>query len=154
MIPPYPGLAQFNKPYSQVMEWSGKEINELGCVMFPVIAATLLNPSVCERILFTGALLCVKNLVHFHLMAQYRYHTEATIECMENHLEEFHCQKDVFSRFRASKSTKNVLEALKKLLTLDKQEERESDPTWNNLSVAAKRRRVDEEKTKIESEIA
>jgi len=37
---------------------------------------------------------------------------------------------------------------------LDKQEERESDPAWNNLSVAAKRRRVDEDKTQIESDIA
>jgi predicted FMN-binding regulatory protein PaiB len=43
---------------------------------------------------------------------------------------------------------------LKKPLTLDKQEERKSDPTWNNLSVAAKRCRVDEDKTQIESEIA
>jgi hypothetical protein len=37
---------------------------------------------------------------------------------------------------------------------LDKQEEWESDPAWNNLSAAAKRRWVDEDKTQIESEIA
>ena len=37
---------------------------------------------------------------------------------------------------------------------MDKQEEWESDPAWNNLSAAAKRRRVDEDKTQIESEIA
>jgi len=92
--------------------------------------------------------------VYFHLMAQYRYHTEATIEYMENYLEQFHLQKDVFSRFRASKSTKKVSEALKKQLTLDKQEERESDPAWNNLSAAAKRGHVDEDKMWIESEIA
>jgi hypothetical protein len=73
---------------------------------------------------------------------------------MENYLEEFHLHKDVFSRFRASKTTKKVSEALKKQLTLDKQEERESDPAWNNLSAAAKRRRIDEDKMQIESEIA
>ena len=72
---------------------------------------------------------------------------------MENYLEEFHRHKDVFSRFRASKSTKKVSEALKKQLTLDKQEERESDPAWNDLSAAAKCRRVDEDKTQIKSEI-
>jgi len=87
-------------------------------------------------------------------MAQYRYHTEATIEYMENYLEEFHRHKDVFSRFRNSKSTKKVSEALKMQLTLDKQEERESDPAWNNDSAAAKRRRVDEDKTQIELDIA
>ena len=154
MMPPYPGFARFNKPYSQVTQWSGKEMKALGRVIVPVFAATLLNPSASQRIPFTEALLCVKNLVYFHLMAQYRYHTEATIEYMENYLEEFHRHKDVFSRFRASKSTKKVSEALKKQLTLDKQEERESDPAWNNLSAAAKRRRVDEDKTQIESEIA
>jgi len=39
-------------------------------------------------------------------------------------------------------------------LTLDKQEEWGSDPTWNNLSAAAKRGQVDEDRTQIESEIA
>jgi len=125
----------------------------LGRVIVRVFAATLLNPSESQRIPFTDALLCVKNSVNFHLMAQYRYHTEATIKYMENYLEEFHRHKDVFSRFRASKSTKKVSEALKKQLTLDKQEERESDPAWNDLSAAAKCRRVDEDKTQIKSEI-
>jgi len=87
-------------------------------------------------------------------MGQYRYHTEATIEYVENYQGEFHHHKDIFSRFRASESTKKVSEALKKQLTLDKQEERESDPAWNNLSAAAKHRRVDEDKMQIKSEIA
>jgi len=47
-----------------------------------------------------------------------------------------------------------VSEALKMQLTLDKQEERESHPAWNNLSAAANRRHVDEDTTQIESEIA
>jgi len=72
---------------------------------------------------------------------------------MENLLEEFHCQKDVFSRFHASKSTTKVLEALKQQVTLDKQQEGESDPTSNNLSAAVKHHRVDEDKTQIESQI-
>jgi hypothetical protein len=154
MMPPYPGSAQFNKPYSQVTQWSGKEMKALGCVIVSVFAATLLNPSASQRIPFTEALLCVKNLVYFHLIAQYQYHTEATIEYMENYLEEFHRQKDVFSRFCASKSTKKVLETLKKQLTLDKQDEWESDTAWNNLFAAAKRHHVDEDKTQIDSEIA
>jgi len=150
---PYPGFARFNKPYSQVTQWSGKEMKALRRVIVPVLTATLLNPSASQRIPFTEALLCVKNFVYFNLMAQYRYHTEATIEYMGNYLKELHRHKDVFSWFQASKSTKKVLEALKKQLTLDKLKERESDPAWNNHSVAAKRRHVDEDKTQIESEI-
>jgi len=126
----------------------------LGRVIVPVFAATLLNHSASQRIPFTEALLCVKNLLFFRLMAQYQYYTEATIEYMENYLKEFHCHKDVFSRFRASKSTKKVSEAMKMQLTLDKQEEWESDPAWNNLSAAAKGRRVDEDKTQIDSVMA
>jgi len=43
---------------------------------------------------------------------------------------------------------------LKKQLTLDKQEEWETDRVWQNLSAAAKCHRVDEDKTEFVSEIA
>jgi len=154
MIPPYPGFARFNKPYSKVTPCSGKEMNALWCVSVPVFAATLLNPFAGQMIPFKEAMWCVRNFVYFHLMAQYRYHTEATIEYMENYLGEFHRHKDGFSRFRASKSTKKVSEALTMQLTSDKQEELESYPAWNNLSAGAKLRRVDEDRTRIESGIA
>jgi len=61
MMPPYPGFARFNKPYSQVTQWSGKEMKALRGVIVPVFTATLLNPSASQRIPFTEALLCVKN---------------------------------------------------------------------------------------------
>jgi len=63
MMPPYPGFARFNRPYSQVMQRSGKVMKALGRMIVPVFTATLLNPSVSERIPFTEALLCVKNFV-------------------------------------------------------------------------------------------
>ena len=84
MMPPYPGVTRFNKPYSQVTQCSGKEMKALGRVIVPVLTATHLKPSASQRIHFKEALLCVKNLVYFHLMAQYWYHTEATIEYKEN----------------------------------------------------------------------
>jgi len=87
-------------------------MNAPGRVIDSVFVATLFNPSVSERIPFTEALLCVKNFVYFHLMAQYQYHTEAPIKYMENSLEEFHHHKDVFSQFHASKGTQKVSEAL------------------------------------------
>jgi len=153
-IPPYPAFHQFNRPCSQVTQWSSKEITALQRVIVPVFAVTLSNPLASQRIPFTDALLCVKNFVYFHLMAQYLYHTEVTIDYKENYLEEFHHHKDVVSRFCASKSTKKVPEALKKQLTLAQQEEWESDPACNNLSAAAKHCRVSEDTMQIESEIA
>jgi hypothetical protein len=65
MMPSNPGFARFNKPYSQVTQWSGNEIKALGRVIGPVFAATFLNPSASQRIPFTEALLCIKNLVKF-----------------------------------------------------------------------------------------
>jgi hypothetical protein len=70
MMPPYPGFARFNKPYSQLTEWSGKEMKALGHVIEPVFGATLSNPVVRQRIPITEALLCFTNLVYFHFMAQ------------------------------------------------------------------------------------
>ena len=84
--------------------------------MVAVFAATLFNLVVSQRIHFAEALLCSNNVAYFHVMAQYRYHTEATIKYMENNLDEFHHHKGVFSRFYANKSTKKVLEALKSSL--------------------------------------
>jgi len=105
MMLQYPGFAQFNKPYGQVTHWRGNETKELRCMIVPVFVATLLHPLASQRIPFTEALLCIKNLVKFHLMRKYQYQTEATIKYMENYLEEFHRHKDVVSRFRTNKST-------------------------------------------------
>jgi hypothetical protein len=82
MIPPYSGFAEFNKPYSLVSQWSGKMMKALRCMIVPVLTLTLLNLLASERIPFTEALLCFKNLLNFHHMAQYWYHTEAMIKYM------------------------------------------------------------------------
>jgi hypothetical protein len=57
MMPPYPGFAQFNKPYSQMMQWSGNEMKAHGRVIVPVFVATVLNASASQRIRLPEALL-------------------------------------------------------------------------------------------------
>jgi hypothetical protein len=57
MMPPYPGFAQFNKPYSHVMQWSGNEMKAHRRVIVPVFVATVLNASASQRIRLTEALL-------------------------------------------------------------------------------------------------
>lgn len=154
MMPPYPGFAHCDNPPSQVMQWSHNVMEALGLVVVPVFIASLPNPSVSQSIPVTEALVCIKNSVHLHLMAQCRYHTKAMIEYMEKNLEEFDCHKVIFSQFGASEFTKNVSEAWRKLLTLDKLEEPVSDPGWNNLSAAAKYHHIAEDRTQITPEAA
>jgi len=100
--PPYSGFTRFNTLYSQVTWWGGKQMNALGRVIVPVFAATHFNPSAIQRIPLTEPLFCIKNCVYFHLMAQYKYHTNATIKYMKNYVEQCHRQKDAFSQFRFS----------------------------------------------------
>jgi len=123
-------------------------------VIVPDFRATCLNPLVRQTITFTEALVWVKNFVYYNRVAHFEYHTEAMVELMENHLEEFHSHKNGFYRFDASKSAKNVSEVLKKQLTLDQLEEPLSDPTWNNQSATEKCCSVAEDKMQIKSEIA
>jgi len=75
------------------------------------------------------------------------------IEYIENHLEECPGHKDVFSWFHTSESTNMVSEAVRKQLTIANQEEQKSDPAWKNISTAAKCRRIDDDTTRIESDI-
>jgi hypothetical protein len=73
---------------------------------------------------------------------------------MVNYLQWLHHHRDIFSGFRSGKSTKTISEALERQLTVDQQEELDSDPDWNNLSAVAKHCCDDEEKIQTESEIA
>jgi hypothetical protein len=101
----------------------------LGRVIVLVFTTTHLNPLESQRIRMTDPLLCVKILEYHHLIAQYLYHTEATIECMEDYLQDFHHQQDTSGQFRTNQSTKKVSEALIMLLNFDNLQEREWDPT-------------------------
>jgi hypothetical protein len=120
----------------------------------PVFPVTQFNTFASQWIHYPEALLYMENLVFIRLMAQYWYHTEAMIEYMEKYPEEFHCQWDAVISFRTSQSTKKVFGALNKQLTLNKQQEWESNHTWNNLSAAAKRYCIKHDKAHIDSEIA
>lgn len=146
---PYSNFARFTKPYSQVTKWSRIEMKSLAWVIGPVFVATLWHPSESQRIPFTDTLLGVHYLAYLHLIAQYRYHTQAMIDFIQNCPEKLHCPKDVFSSFCTSQSTLMVSEALTTQYTLDQLEEYESDPGWNNHSVTAKWWRVNEDADRV-----
>ena len=53
------------------------------------------------------AILCVRYITDFILLAQYKVHTSGSIQSMRDYLEDFHKYKEVFLRFRAIKGTKS-----------------------------------------------
>jgi hypothetical protein len=104
-IAPYPVSAVPNKAYRATIQWQGKEMRNLGRVIFEALAAALRNPGVAVRGDFAKVLKCVRGLIDFHLMAQYGSHTTSTLSYMESYLEDFHKHRDIFLEFQAYKRT-------------------------------------------------
>jgi len=104
-LPPYPGFLVPKKAYREVTQWQGKEMRNLGRCIQGVLAVALRQPAGAQAIPFKRALRCVRALVDFNMMAQYRSHTPDTIAYMEEYLDQFHRMKDIFLEFRVTKRT-------------------------------------------------
>jgi len=102
-LPPYPGALVPKKAYCEVTQWQGKEMRNLGRCILGVVAVALSQPGGAQGIPLKCALGCVRALVDFNLMAQYRSHTSDTIAYMEDSLDQFHKLKDIFLEFRVTK---------------------------------------------------
>jgi len=98
-LPPYPGFFVPKKAYREVTQWQGKEMRNLGRCILGVLAVALRQPGGAQVIPFKRALRCVRALVDFNMMAQYRSHTSDTIAYMEDYLHQFHKLKDIFFEF-------------------------------------------------------
>ena len=104
-LPPYPGFLVPKKAYREVAQWQGKEMRNLGRCILGVLAVALRQPQSSQVIPFKHALGCVRALVDFSMMAQYRSHTSDTIAYMEDYLDQFHKMKGIFLEFRVTKRT-------------------------------------------------
>ena len=87
------------------MQWQGKEMRNLGRCLLGVLAVAPRQPDSTQVIPFKRDLECVRALVDFNMMAQYRSHTDETMAYMENYQGRFHEMKDFFFEFRVSKRT-------------------------------------------------
>ena len=105
-LPLYPGFLVPKKTYREVTQWQGKEMRNLGRCILGVLAVALRQPLSAQLIPFKRALGCVRALVDFNMMAQYRSHTAETISYMEDYLDTFHKMKDIFLEFPVSKRTR------------------------------------------------
>lgn len=123
-MPPYPGFTQPRKAFREVTQWQGKEMRNFGRIILVASAVALSSPSAPQREVFAEALKCVRSLVDFHLIAQYRSHTAETLKYLDAYLKDFHAHKGVFLHFRESKTTKKKVTAVdKKLLERFEQED-------------------------------
>ncbi|KZP10902.1 hypothetical protein FIBSPDRAFT_757434 [Athelia psychrophila] len=82
----FQGLRHFKAGISSVSQWTGKELKEMERVFLAVIAG-LVNDRV-----FAAA----KGLLDFIYLAQYQSHTNDTLAKLQDALERFHSNKDVF----------------------------------------------------------
>jgi len=78
-LPPYPGFFVPKKAYREVTLWQGKVMRNLGPCLLGVLAVALCQPDSRQVIPFKHALDCVRALVDFNMIAQYRSHTHETI---------------------------------------------------------------------------
>jgi len=76
-----------------------------------------LHPTASQEREFKRAITCVRYLTDFALLSRYRRHTDSTIGYMREYLQEFHCTKDVFLRYQATKATKGRADVVSKELT-------------------------------------
>ena len=71
---------------------------------------SLRQPDSTQAVPFKHALVCVRALIDFNMMAQYRSHRSYTITYMEDYLDQFHLMKDIFLEFRVSKRTQTKID--------------------------------------------
>jgi len=76
----------------------------------------LRQPGGAQAILFKRALGCVRALVDFNMMAQYRRHTPDTTAYMEEYLDQFHRMKDIILEFRVTKRTQAKVDMQRKAI--------------------------------------
>jgi Plavaka transposase len=85
-IPTYPGLRHFKKGISNISQWTGKEMKHMQSVL-----GCLLAGAVPERVMKVA-----HALLDFIYLAQFRCHTSESLDSMQQALDEFHNNKDVF----------------------------------------------------------
>ena len=136
----YPGFTVPKKAYRQVSQWQGKEMRNLGRIVLAAFAAALRSPTEAQRHPFRVATRCVAALIDFHLLAQYKTHTETTLQYMHDALETFHEEKVIFQEFRVGKRAKKGID--KSVAELASKQAAETLARKKSGESATKRRRV------------
>jgi len=150
-LPPYPGNYMPHKSYRLFCQLSGKEMRSILMVILSVLTAALRRktdtqrPTTSQEWEFKRAITCVRYLTDFALLSWYRSHTDSTIGYMQEYLQEFHCTKDVFLRYRATKATKGRADLVSKELT-EWNKSRNVEPDAKGRRAAQRARAAEEDR--------
>jgi hypothetical protein len=136
----YPGFTVPKKAYRQVSQWQGKEMRNLGRIVLPAFTTALRAPTDAQRQPFRNATRCVAALIDFHLLAQYKTHTETTLKYMHDSLKAFHEEKSIFQEFRVGKRAKKGID--KSVAELASKQAAETLARKRSGESATKRQRV------------
>ena len=124
-LPPFPGFTRPTKAYRSVSQWTGKEMRNLLRVILGVFTASLSRTSDVAPLsprnkpLAHKAILCVRYITDFIILAQYKIHTTDSIKSMNDYLQDFHKYKEVFLQFRANKAAKTAARGASQRLRSD-----------------------------------
>jgi len=138
--PPYPGFLVPKKAYREVTQWQGKQMRNLRRCVLGVLATALRQLGSAQLIPIKRALGCVRQLVNFNIMVQYRSHTAETITYMEHYLDTFHKMKDIFFEFGVTKRIRAKIDEERRELRHDRPKTRE------RIAPSKRRRKGDAER--------
>jgi hypothetical protein len=148
-LEPYPNVRMPTKAYKDISQWQGPEMRTFSRIILVCLSVALDRPAAHERDSFKKALRCVSALVDFSLLVSYQSHDEETIGYLENYLHDFHDNKDIFLKYRASKDVvKTAQNAMKDTLASFN----EQDQAQGSLTAKRKRAQANTNRAIAEDE--
>jgi len=108
----YPGNYKPQKPYRSWSQVQGKQMRVILRVLLAVFTAAFHRKTNVPQVTggqqqeFKKAILWVRYITDFGLIARYHSHTDSTVKYMHTYLRKFHESKDVFLRYRAGKKAR------------------------------------------------
>ena len=73
-------------------------------LLYFTTTSTLQHPSIIEHLIFTKVQICIRSIVDFIQLTQYKSYTNETIQYLEWYLKAFHNHKDIFKEYQKNKS--------------------------------------------------
>ncbi|KAH9910144.1 uncharacterized protein BXZ73DRAFT_109501 [Epithele typhae] len=86
-VPPYPGLRVFTKGISKISQWTGNEFRQMEKVFLGLVDGLHDDSRILK---------CARAVLDFIYLAHYPSHTVLTLEQMQDALDLFHTNKQVF----------------------------------------------------------
>ena len=86
VMPEHPGIRMFPHGVSNIKQWTGSEAKAIMKVFVGVIAG----------IIPAQAIRAIRAIIDFSYLASYHSHTDSTLERLQEALDEFHENKEIF----------------------------------------------------------